>query len=450
MRGVCYHLFVKGIIPSMARKETARVSRLLKDAREEGTIPWKWVVDETRELKRTPSWSSPSEFVGAVRESYRRDFWHEQPNQVEVWSEKGTVRGILGPVLDEYGVGFRVRHGFGSATSAHDVAQDWYRCPLTVLYMGDWDPSGMYMSEEDLPNRLWRYGGDHVTVERAALVFEDLEGLPSFPATETDPRYRWFAEHYGPRAWELDAMNPNDLRERVCDAIVAEIEPEAWRRCELAQEAVLRYLVDAFSYAEGKFKWIDAHHNLSAVDLPKPKSESRPYTIAEVKKLLPALEEVDPRAGWIGHVAFQTGRRLTAIRTLPKSAVQLHGDHAVLEFPSDTDKARNTGLAVVAGDALPLTRELMRTHGRFVTGTTEPRSQVCNDWLQEAEALAGIPHRKGRAGHGLKRLYATMAPGMVGREKQSGTTGQTLDRVYVQDELGPKIDVARSLAERLG
>ena len=126
--------------------------------------------------------------------------------------------------------------------------------------------------------------------------------------------------------------------------------------------------------------------------------------------------------------------------------MQLHDEHAVREFPSDTDKARNTGLAVVAGDALRLTRELMRTSGRFVAGTTEPRSQVCNDWLQEAETLAGIPHWKGRAWHGLKRLYATMALGM----KQSGTTGQTLDRVYVQDELGPKIEVAMSLVERLG
>ena len=39
--------------------------------------------------------------------------------RVEVWSEKGTIRGVLKPVLDEYGVGFRVMHGFGSATEVY-------------------------------------------------------------------------------------------------------------------------------------------------------------------------------------------------------------------------------------------------------------------------------------------------------------------------------------------
>ena len=34
-----------------------------------------------------------------------------------VWSEKGTVRGVLQPVLDDYAVGFRVMHGFSSATT---------------------------------------------------------------------------------------------------------------------------------------------------------------------------------------------------------------------------------------------------------------------------------------------------------------------------------------------
>ena len=77
VRGVCYHLFVNNIIPSMAKKETARVSRLLTAAREDGTIPWEWMVDETRALERTPSWADPADSVQRVRRSYRRDFWTE-------------------------------------------------------------------------------------------------------------------------------------------------------------------------------------------------------------------------------------------------------------------------------------------------------------------------------------------------------------------------------------
>jgi hypothetical protein len=55
-----------------------------------------------------------------ARTSYRRDFWDQQPHRVQVWSEKGTVRG-LAPVLDNYAVGFNPVHGFTSATSAHDA-----------------------------------------------------------------------------------------------------------------------------------------------------------------------------------------------------------------------------------------------------------------------------------------------------------------------------------------
>lgn len=239
VRGVCYHLFIQKVIPSMARNETARVSRLLKDARESGEVPWHHIVDETRELERVSSWEDPEEYVRAVRHSYRRDFWAQQPQRVEVWSEKGTIRGVLNPVLKEYGVGFRVLHGFGSATSVYDVAQDNDDRPLIALYVGDWDPSGLFMSEKDLPERLDRYGGDHVALQRIALLKLDLSKLPSFPAGDKrkDPRFKWFTDHFGYRCWELDAMHPNDLRERVEQAIRAEIEPEPWARCEMAQEA---------------------------------------------------------------------------------------------------------------------------------------------------------------------------------------------------------------------
>ena len=88
--------------------------------------------------------------------SYRKDFWDQQPVRVEVWSEKGTIRGVLKPVLDHYAVGFRVMHGFASATAVNDVAEaaDARGRPLVALYVGDYDPSGLYMSERDLPQRL--------------------------------------------------------------------------------------------------------------------------------------------------------------------------------------------------------------------------------------------------------------------------------------------------------
>jgi hypothetical protein len=238
-RGVGYKLFTAGLIPSMARADMQRVYRLLKEAREQETIPWEWIVDESRELERISAWSNPEEYSRAVIRSYRRDYWDQQSERVEVWSEKGTIRGVLRPVLDEYGVGFRVMHGFGSATEVYNIAQDDDGRPLTVFYVGDWDPSGLCMSEQDLPERLERYDGQHVELERIALTRDHLADLPSFPASdkEKDPRYKWFVKNFGERCWELDALDPNVLRTCVEQKIEDCIEPEAWRRCKTVEAA---------------------------------------------------------------------------------------------------------------------------------------------------------------------------------------------------------------------
>jgi len=46
-RCVGYKLFVQKLIPSMERNDMRAVYRLLLTAREQGIIPWEWIVDET-------------------------------------------------------------------------------------------------------------------------------------------------------------------------------------------------------------------------------------------------------------------------------------------------------------------------------------------------------------------------------------------------------------------
>jgi len=254
-RGVGYKLFALGLIPSMADPEMQRVYRLLKVAREQGAIPWPWIVDETRELEICSSWADPPAFVRTVSRAYRRDFWLHQPRRVLIVSEKGTVRGVLAPVLEELGIGFRVMHGFSSATAVYDIAQDCDGRPLMILYIGDYDPSGMFMSEVDLPERLAKYNGDHVQVKRIALT-QAHHSLPWFPASDKkrDTRYPWFVRNYGDRCWELDALDPNDLRALVRKAIRRKIEPIAWKRCavvEKAERESLRHVLDSWKGVDG-------------------------------------------------------------------------------------------------------------------------------------------------------------------------------------------------------
>ena len=255
-RGVGYKLFIARLIGSMGRSDMKRVYRLLLKAREDETIPWEWIVDETRELERTLVWDDPDEFVNSTLRNYRRDWWLQQPCRVEVWSEKGTVRGVLAPVLNQYAVGFRVMHGFSSGTVIHDIAEDDGR-PLVALYIGDYDPSGMWMSERALPERLERYEGDHVELERIALLEGDLPNSLSFPASEKkkDTRYKWFVQNYGTKCWEIDAMDPNELRARVEKAILAEMDMVEWENCvtiEKGERESLSKVLKAWNSALGR------------------------------------------------------------------------------------------------------------------------------------------------------------------------------------------------------
>ncbi len=65
-RGIGYKLFTNKpapLISSMGNNDMQRVYRLLKEAREDGTIPWEWIVDETRKLERRATWDNPEEYM---------------------------------------------------------------------------------------------------------------------------------------------------------------------------------------------------------------------------------------------------------------------------------------------------------------------------------------------------------------------------------------------------
>jgi len=108
VRGVAYQFFIRKLIASMAKNEVRKVGRLLVIARENGTIPWEHIVDETREAERISQWGGLADYGETVLRSYRRDFWQYQPETLLAASEKGTVRGILASILNKYAVTFRV------------------------------------------------------------------------------------------------------------------------------------------------------------------------------------------------------------------------------------------------------------------------------------------------------------------------------------------------------
>jgi hypothetical protein len=107
-----------------------------------------------------------------------------------------------------------------------------------ALYIGDFDPSGLYMSERDLPERIVEFRGDHIQFKKVALTAAQAESLPSF-SVETkkkDKRYGWFKANHGDRCWELDALDPRQLRDLIENEITALIDRNLWEQQEAIQE----------------------------------------------------------------------------------------------------------------------------------------------------------------------------------------------------------------------
>lgn len=239
VRGVAYKLFSDGLIPDMGKNSTQKVSRVMTAMRECNQLDWTLVVDGSRPVSRANRWLDPTEIVLSAIKQYRRDHWQDQQTLVEVWSEKSTVEGVLQPILDEFGVTFRVIKGFGSYTKVREAAEESAQGvdgrDFVALYIGDRDPSGLYMSEVDLPRRLERYGA-RGHLQRIAILPEDTTKLMPFPAKRADTRYQWYVERYGTECWELDAMDPSALRNRVREQIEARLDLLAWENAKQVEQ----------------------------------------------------------------------------------------------------------------------------------------------------------------------------------------------------------------------
>lgn len=167
VRGVGYRLFVAGLIPSMATKYTALVSRTLTKMREDYdeqddpdpryTIPDEWIVDDSREWSMPYVFADLSEYAAEIAVGFRADFWVDKDVRVIVMSEKATAQGLLWPVLNPYGVPFLPAKGFNSYSKMKLLARSIRQAFASkrwnglakksqrtmILYVGDYDPSGM-------------------------------------------------------------------------------------------------------------------------------------------------------------------------------------------------------------------------------------------------------------------------------------------------------------------
>lgn len=227
VRQVYYQLVSRQVIKNN-RVQYQAVSNALVNARRSGVIPWEWIEDRLRRPRHVSMWAGLPEFAETCRRSYRRDVWETQPGYVEVWLEKDALSGIFEDVLNPYGVTLNVGRGYDGWDSIHNAAERYEeKAVVTVLYFGDFDPSG-----EDMVRSLIKRLGDQGAVPeviKCALTHEDIlrYQLPPDFAKKTDTRTAAFIVKHGDISVELDALPPDVLRERLEEEVSSRMDLKA-------------------------------------------------------------------------------------------------------------------------------------------------------------------------------------------------------------------------------
>src|SRR4051812_6135555 len=123
VRQVFYALTVRGAVAKTEAEYKGTAIRLLTAMRRSGELPYSWISDNTRWMRKPSSYAGLSDFLERTARLYRRDLWAEAPVYVEVWCEKDALAGVLLEETAVYDVPLMVSRGFSSDTYLQSAAE---------------------------------------------------------------------------------------------------------------------------------------------------------------------------------------------------------------------------------------------------------------------------------------------------------------------------------------
>jgi hypothetical protein len=228
----------------------------LRDDRLEGTVLWEWMEDRLRVEQDWPMWDDPKEFLLEIREDYARNVWQDQPDYVEVWCEKDALSGLFKAELWPFRVTLNIGRGYDSwsaikrAADRYLIRKEAHGMDTTVLYFGDFDPSGEDM-HRSLQERFAMLGV-YPAMPKVALTYDEAQHMPFSLTKGGDSRRDAFVRQYGDLAVELDALPVEELQRRIrssvrrvmdTDALISSYETETGEQ-QFLTESIARILED--------------------------------------------------------------------------------------------------------------------------------------------------------------------------------------------------------------
>ena len=234
LRQIYYQLVGQQIIEN-SLKEYGKLSRMTTKARLQGVIDWTAIEDRSRSMTEWQQYESREAFIDEQRETvfdgYIRNLMQSQLEYLEIWTEKDALSSLFKRVAGRYGIPVIVARGFSSISFVFELRSRVDRelsereRPTRIIYLGDFDPSGVEMLPSMLQTLYDEMGvcQEILQGDRIALLPEQIEqhDLPSSPDAVKlgDTRAKKFIEQYGSQAVELDALPPEVLMDILENAI---------------------------------------------------------------------------------------------------------------------------------------------------------------------------------------------------------------------------------------
>jgi hypothetical protein len=213
-----YYELVQRSVLSKERTGARRPDQILHDAltdiREDSSVPWDWIVDETRQLEDYTGYASVKAGVLANLPHVRLDPWRGRAPMI--LTESRSLAGVLRGIVSEFRTRIASTNGQVGGFLRTDIAPA-LRPGDTVGYLGDYDLSGGQI--EDNTRRVLDW-------TRIALTEAQVSSYALPPIIKGDKRYADGRPH---EAVETEALSQTVLTDILRDWL-ASLLPEPLAR----------------------------------------------------------------------------------------------------------------------------------------------------------------------------------------------------------------------------
>jgi len=225
LRQLFYQLVARGLMENTFDNYDKRLSPRCREGRMLGLIDWDAIEDRLRAIQLSYYVLGVEDALKDTISQYQLPRQAGQEYNIEIWVEKDAVSQIIGPVAKEYHIPFLVGRGQFSVSCLKESADRWNSDgrPVRVLYFGDHDPTGILSIEKNVRETMLDMAPEleQEIIRVAVPLNPGITELPpnSNPIKWGDTTAKKYHHLYGDKCWELEALTPAQLKDRLNKAL---------------------------------------------------------------------------------------------------------------------------------------------------------------------------------------------------------------------------------------